>query len=362
MDADGNDVTDDFAVTYDPAVPQYPFGDGNYYSFVDMTQETPTVTITNTKNGSLTVVKKWVNADGLTDWSEVLPGGLLVELSARRNGQEISSTLLSQLLGAPTRVELNAGNNWSYTWDYVYTTNIEYYVKEVGFVRGNADRYVRIDENGNAIPYDTPVKVEYDAVNKVFSICLVNKRKPVEVEVIKEDAAYPAKKLEGATFKLYDWKSEQVRNPADKDGLFRTDTYGTVKIGDPDGLHLMLSQKKAGLVYKYVLVEQDPPEGYIRRNNPLTVTFHIEIDNGDPLLVIDHVDETSQAAGLVTAEGRQLKLHIKNERTFYTLPETGSMGTTGYKTGGALLMSIAALFYITKPMWMNEKRRRRASK
>ena len=349
-DAEGNDVTNDFAVTYQPDVIAPAFGDGNHYSLAPMDDELPTVTVTNTKNGSLTVFKRWVNADGLTEWSEVLPGGLLVELSARRNGQEVPAALLEQLLGAPTTVELNAGNDWAYTWDYVYATNMEYFVKEVGFVRGNADRYVRIDENGNPIPYDTPVKVVYDPVNKVFEICLVNKRKPVEVELIKEDKSNPDKKLEGATFRLYDWKGNQVLNPAEKDGLFKTDASGKVKIGDPNGLHLMISQKTLGedYIYKYVLIEEDPPAGYVKRNNPLSVTFHIEISNGDPMLVIDKIDEVSQAAGLVTAEGKQLRLHIRNEIATYTLPETGGSGMALPAAGGMLLMLTAAGLYLLR--------------
>ena len=348
-DGAGNDISDEFSLTYNPA-PQYPFGDGNYYAFVPMEAAEPTVTVTNTAQGTLTVEKKWVNADGLTEWSEVLPGGIKVELSAKRNGQEISALQLAQILGASTTVELNAANNWSHTWDYVYTKNIKYYVKEVGFVNGNADRYVRIDENGKAIPYDEPVEVVYDQENKVFRICLVNKRKPVEVELIKEDKRNPDRKLEGATFALYDWKGNQVLNPSETDGLFKTDANGTVRIGDPKGLHLMISQKTLGedYIYKYVLIEQEPPAGYIKRNSPLTVTFHVEIDNGNPLLKVDKVDDVSAAADLVTWEGGELKLHIRNEQATYTLPETGGRGTAMPVAIGAILMLMSAGVYILR--------------
>ncbi|MBQ9512790.1 MAG: Cna B-type domain-containing protein, partial [Lachnospiraceae bacterium] len=313
----------------------------------DMTLLVPTATVTNTREGSLTVIKKWFNADGTEEWTETLPGGILVKLSAKRNGVDVSDIQLQQLLNGPTQVELNAANGWTYTWPSVHKNGMEYFVTEVSFVRGNQDNYERMDENGNFIAWDTPVSAAWNEEKKAFEVTVFNKRKPVEVILIKEDSKDSTKKLEGAAFRLFDETGREVKNANDPQGLYRTDAEGKVVFGSPAGKHLMISQ--TGNIHRYMLIEEVAPKGYINNQAKISVTFYVKMTDGSPQVVIEKGQAWDNGNGgvMVSQDRAQwMVIRMKNEAVTYTLPETGGMGTGGYTTAGFMLMCMAALFYI----------------
>ena len=58
---------------------------------------------------------------------------------------------------------------------------------------------------------------------------------------------------------------------------------------------------------------------------------------------------------------KALSIVITNEKSYYTLPEAGGEGTSGYMTGGMSLMVATLLMYITW-QYMCNKGKRGASK
>ena len=314
----------------------------------DMTLLVPTATVKNTREGSLTVVKKWLNADGTEEWSETLPGGILVQLTAKRNGVDISDNLLQQIVGGKTLVELNASNGWSYSWNSVHVKGMEYFISEVSFVRGNQDNYERVDENGDVIDWNTPVEAVWNEEKKAFEVAVFNKRRPVEVVLIKEDA-FSGRKLEGAAFRLFDETGREVKNPNDREGLYRSDADGKVVFGSPEGRHLMISQVKSGIIHRYMLIEVEAPKGYINKQAMTSVTFYVQMNDGSPQVVIEKGQPWENPDGGVMVSPERTNwmiIRLKNEPVGFTLPETGGIGTTGYKTVGFMLICMAALFYI----------------
>ncbi|MBR5970686.1 MAG: Cna B-type domain-containing protein [Lachnospiraceae bacterium] len=325
-DAQGKEVMADFAVTYGPAM----FRDlmGRLYAQPNMTADVPEATVTNTTEGSLKVIKKWIDADG-NEWTAVFPKEVIVELSATFLGKAVSAEQLAKYVNGPVRVSLTKDGGWTYTWGSVaHVPGLQYFIKEVV---SNPANYDLVDENGNVINW-TNVPVTYNQATKCWEVTLTNRRKSVEIELEKIDANDKTKLLPGAEFTLY--RRDDMSKPL---GTYETGADGTVKI--------------PGLVQytDYVLIETKWPEGYIEKNNPDPVIFRIEIRDGDNWIKIVSSPDYPADSWVVGLNERdlRLKLRIKNEKAYYKLPEAGGPGTNGYMAGGMSLMTATLLMYIT---------------
>lgn len=332
-----------FVITYDPETAQYPYGDGFYYSAPDMESEHPTVTVTNNgRDSSLVVIKEWKDATG-NSLTENLPEHIKVRLSiTRKDGTEIPDALWHLYVqgGSDAKeVYLRKDTGYRHSWTVYPTKNVSYNVTEVEVPDGWKNDH----------PTVTAVKE-----NGIWVVRLLNVLENTEVTIIKYDAKPPQSGLEGAEFDVYE---------SDQMGVSSQEHWTKLNkeplVTDKNGQILL---KDIKLNTTYVLIETKPPKGFVRPTAKVIYFQVIMKDGKHQLSFFNHDTSDSGGWDYYKYNPTTMAISIKNERITYTLPETGAMGTTGYKTGGALLMSIAALFYITKPMWMDEKRRRRASK
>ena len=332
-----------FVITYDPEVAQYPYGDGFYYSAPDMESEHPTVTVTNHgRDSSLVVIKEWKDATG-NNLTEHLPENIKVQLSiTKTDGTPIPEALWDLYVQGgehAKEVYLRKENGYKHSWTVYPTRNVVYNVTEVEVPAGW--------KNDN--PTVTAVKE-----NGIWVVRLLNVLENTEVKIIKYDAKSPRSGLEGAEFDVYE---------SDQMGISSQEHWTKLNkeplVTDKNGQILL---KDIKLNTTYVLIETKPPKGFVRPTAKVIYFQVIMKDGKHQLSFFNHDTSDSGGWDYDQYDPTTMAIRIKNDRITYTLPETGAMGTTGYKTGGALLMSMAALFYITKPMWMDEKRRRRASK
>lgn len=129
-----------------------------------------------------------------------------------------------------------------------------------------------------------------------------------KIEVEKVDARDENLKLEGAVFEVIDAGGNVLSR-------FTTDTSG-------------LATSDPLIVGKYTLKEVQAPKGYIRMNN----TLEIEVKHG------------------VAVQ----KIKIKNEKSEWSIPETGGIGTAIFYVIGGMLMCVALYFYIKRQKKINE--------
>ncbi|MBQ6735281.1 MAG: Cna B-type domain-containing protein [Lachnospiraceae bacterium] len=342
-DAKGNEVSADFAIEYGPAM----FRDrqGRLYAQPDMTAEEPLATVKNITEGSLRVIKQWIDADG-REWTAVFPEEVIVELSAKLFGVDVPADKLKEYVHGEVRVSLTQADGWEYAWpDVVNFPGLKYFIKEVTRNPENNNYDLWDTVTGTAIN-QTNVPVEYNAEEKRFEVTLTNRRKPVEIELEKFDADDTTKLLPGAEFTLY--RANDMKTPL---GTYETGKDGRIKIPD-------LTQ-----YVDYALLETKWPEGYVERDHPDPVIFRVEIYDGDNWIRIVKSPDYPAGSWVVDLNQRPLRLllRISNQRTTYTLPEAGGEGTTGYMTGGMSIMIATLLMYITW-QYMCNKGKRGASK
>ena len=331
-DGEGNDVSDEFGITYDPA-PQYPFGDGNYYAYPDMDADVPTVTVTNNgKDSSLVVIKEWKDAQG-NAVTENLPEYIKVRLSiTKEDGTAVPENLWHLYVqggAAAKEVYLRKETGYKHTWTVYPTKGIVYSVAEVEVPAGW--------KNNNTLP----VKAVYE--NGIWVVRLVNVLDTTDIIVYKYDGQSPWAALEGAEFELYLSEGDGVAMNLKKVGGPYTSRAGDGAIFINDIVP-----------YKtYVLVETKAPKGYkpVDPNNPPMAIFSV-IVNSAGVYELKLYNPGTSAGGKDTGpqyyqyNPRTLAISMPNERVVYTLPETGGTGTRGYTTAGLMLICMAVLFYI----------------
>ncbi|MBR0092658.1 MAG: Cna B-type domain-containing protein, partial [Lachnospiraceae bacterium] len=338
-DAQGNEIKAQFSVVYGPAVWKDKMG--RDCGQPDMTAEEPLVTIKNITEGSLRVVKTWINADG-TEWKAIFPNEVIVVLSAKLFGVDVPAEKLKEYVHGEVRVSLTQADGWEYAWpDVVNFPGLRYYIKEV---QSNPANYELVDANGNVIDWKE-VPVVYNKETKCWEVILTNRRKPVEIELVKRDKEDNQLLLKGAEFALYEYEAGATVREI---GRYTTDENGRVKI--------------PGIVlYKtYALIETKWPEGYIEENNPEPTIFRVISERsktGDNIW-IEIIKGPDYTDGTLV---QSLSVVITNEKSYYTLPEAGGEGTSGYMTGGMSLMVATLLMYITW-QYMCNKGKRGASK
>ena len=168
-----------------------------------------------------------------------------------------------------------------------------------------------------------------------------NMTTPLELKIVKTDKDNPAKYLPGATFTLKKVGSETTTSDA---------TNG-------DGIATFSGIEKNTTYYLY---ETEPPKGYmtagpwileIKDDN--TGFYYPAKKNEDGTLVktedgkLVKTEDAGTAFKVTSGDTIVLEMKISDQSWGYKLPDTGGLGTTGYRTGGlALVVSALAWGYI----------------
>ena len=329
--AGDEDVTNQFSISYGPG--EFKDRYQRLYAKPDMNEDLPTATITNTKEGSVVVIKKWINFDG-TVWKAAFPQGVKVKLMAydKTANKFLTDEELQKQMGTEPIEKTLMKPDWTQSWSLPAgsSKNWTFYVCEIGFVGGNIDNYDLIGASGK--PTDKIMAVWNDA-EKVYEVILNNRRKQTEIEFVKrdkKDTDHSGKLLSGAKFRLYSSSSEI---PSDNSlTLIRSDIVsradGTVKI---DMLTIGVT---------YVLEEFDPPDGYHLITNEEKTIFRVTLKNGK-----NQLEVLENGKWVLRNNGDNTLLTVYNEPDTYELPEAGGTGTRGYITGGMSLIMATILMY-----------------
>ena len=278
--------------------------------------ETLNLTVTNSLGVSIKVNKVWKGHDPEND--PVIYAGLY------KAGKSV----------ADKWVELNAGNSWTATFQYL-TPATDYSVKELRKAGSGETAEFTIDNVGyvgvNSGQETTVGNIKYDVSygaltpdTSDMSLSTVTITNQAKWQLIKYSSSSEDKTLilEGAEFELKNNDDNTVyKGVSDKNGIVNW------KIGDTEFTDVFLNGT-------YTLTETAAPTGYMLGK---PVTF--EMKDGVPVKMDDE--------NAVIKDGI-LTFYYANE-AIYSLPSSGSSGIYGYLLGGMLLMMAASLIvYKTK--------------
>ena len=204
------------------------------------------------------------------------------------------------------------------------------------------------DSSGSLVPniYDTNdvTTLNYRIIEVVGDVTQVSDRKSINYpipavhgylsELNFKKVGPLGDPLSGATFTLA--HDTATCNICRGDGVSSVSLATMTAISDENGM-VRFTRIPSG--HHYVLTETEAPEGYIKTDN----AYKVEIAY-DALTVT----VTDAAGNVLTAEdGSPLDWgETVENQTYYTLPETGSVGTSQFTFGGLLIIAAAALMYI----------------
>ena len=319
LDADGNVVVTDPNSTNDPPIPI----------------SSDIAEIRN--NNQILIVKNTISSTELVSvtankvWNTSTPADS-VGVVLQANGQHVS-TVLPGISNA--QVELNAQNNWSYTWQdlprYANGELITWGIKEVmiGGIPPMADG----SSFANWIPtYSPGIPVDVDGDGDIdnWSYTVTNTtRRP---QLILTKLGTNGKALQGATFKL-----EQVKYERNSWQLVSGGQSITLTTNE-SGM-ITFDNLEAGVFYR--LTEVSPPLGHLSTLEPVVLTVD---GNG---LVQNAVTSTTLIELNAEAIRYTTPYNVTvTNITLEPLPETGSMGITVYTQSGLMLMLAAGAVWL----------------
>ena len=181
---------------------------------------------------------------------------------------------------------------------------------------------------------DNDTRLVYGDENKTEWI--TTKTKTYEFDLVKTDKD-TAKVITGATFKLYDAKTDGNEIPVVKveNGVYRVAVSGetgvVIEAGSPT-----IKGLDGGTTY--YLEEITAPKGF----NKLAARFEFTIESANKKATI--VENVHQGGGVEVANQKGA-----------LLPETGGMGTTIFYILGAILVIGVAVLLITRKRMSNEQ-------
>ena len=153
---------------------------------------------------------------------------------------------------------------------------------------------------------------------------------PLELKLVKTDKDNPAKYLPGATFTLK-----------------KADGTTTNKITDDSGIATFSNIEKGATYYLY---ETEPPKGYMTAGPWIleiqdnTGVFYPAKENADGTLEKTADAGTGTSFNVTAGDTIVLEMKISDQSWGYKLPDTGGLGTTGYRTGGLALVVCALVW------------------
>ncbi len=253
---------------------------------------------------SVTVKKEWECSE--SEWDDV-------EMQLLAN-KKLITTMLS---GVSPTVTLNNDCNWTYTWNnlpvYIDGEKVDYSVREIRI----GDEQCKSDYSfvNWLASYDPSVTTIDGAGNRNVLLNVTNTTKRVLLRLTKMDEDM-ATRLSDATFLLEE----------EEGGISKTLTTGS------NGT-LVFDNLKCNIRYR--LTETNPPDGYIRVEEPIYFTI-----NEDGTVIVE--DHTYAIAGTSA-----FNIIVTNQKAL-PLPGTGGGGNLIYLACGILIMGAALALIIIK--------------
>lgn len=204
----------------------------------------------------------------------------------------------------------------------------------LGTAGGEANKNTAyLDYNNN--PYDAASWQEKSAEQTFYSF---------GIQVTKLDEKNEA--LAGAEFTLSkDGEELKFEKDAANDRYYLSDAKAAdtkLEVGEDDEQEGILNIH--GLVPgEYVLTETKAPDGYVKLQNPITIT--ITEDTATEGAVSVAAKDSNSATATETDESGIVKLEVKNVKGF-TLPVTGGAGTMLFSIIGVLMMGGGVLLLL----------------
>ncbi len=201
----------------------------------------------------------------------------------------------------------------------------------------NSAKVTKVEKGSPETPVESPGSLNADGSYslKIKDTAFTNTMTtPLELKIVKTDKDYPATRLPGAKFTLKKagQETEKVETTDDSgvatfSGIEKNTTYYLYETVAPDGY------MTAG---PWILEIQDNKG-----------VFYPAKENEDGTLVKTSDAGTGTPFKVTTEDTIVLEMKISDQSWGYKLPDTGGLGTTGYRTGGlALVVSALAWKYI----------------